>query len=539
MSKFDFNPTKYKKKLIPLLKDLLSITKLDAKKYHQVLRKYPKSKSNLFSKSEIIAGLRQFHPQKAPQLVKKIIMKPVRTMSGVVPITLLTKPYPCPGQCIFCPNDPQMPKSYLSAEPGAQRAAKNQFNPYNQVYSRLQTYYANGHSTDKAELIVLGGTWSVYPTAYKIWFIKRCFDALNDFQPTKQIKLKKSQVTGTSTWSALKKSQLKNETAVTRCIGLSLETRPDFITKSELINFRKLGCTKVQIGIQSLDNQVLKFNQRGHSIKETKQAIQLLRLFGFKIQAHWMANLYGSSVAKDIADFKKLFSDKHYRPDELKIYPTSLLATAKLMDYFNQKLWQPYTQAQLLKVLVNILPIVPAYCRVTRMIRDFSSDDIMAGNKATNFRQIVEAKLKKPIQEIRSREIKQKSVNLQGLSLKAMSYQTSTGAEKFLQFITPANQIAAFLRLSLPKSPAVIKQLENSSIIREIHVYGQALEIGDQHTKAAQHLGLGTKLIQKAKTISKKQGFKKISVISAIGTKQYYKNKGFKSGNLYQYSRVD
>ncbi len=529
MSKFDFNPLTHQKKLLSLIKALKTVKKLTPKKYHQLIKKYPKSDSHLFTKSEIIAGIRHFDPSK--KLITKIQMKPIRTLSGVVPVTLLTKPFPCPGKCIFCPDDVKMPKSYLSAEPGAQRAAANQFDPYNQVYSRLQTYHANGHSTDKIELIILGGTWSVYPVSYQIWFIKRCFDALNNFKG-QSLPSVKYQVSGKSTWPALKKAQIKNETAKTRCVGLSLETRPDWISKKELINFRKLGCTKVQIGLQSLDNKILTLNQRGHTTKESKQAIKLLRLAGFKIQAHWMANLYGSNPKKDQHDFNKLFSIPDYRPDELKIYPTALLESAELMKYYQKGKWRPYSNKELINLLISTLTQVPQYCRVSRMIRDFSAADIIVGSKTSNLRQLIEAQAKQ-IQEIRFREIRQKPVSVKDLKLKIITYKTSIGTEKFLQFVTRTNQIAGFLRLSLPTKKPFIKELEQSSIIRELHVYGQALRLGAK--AKTQHLGLGTKLINQAKSISRKNHFKKLSVISAIGTKEYYRSRHFQDGELYQH----
>lgn len=532
MNKYNFNPNQHQEKLLKLINALKQSKDFNSKTYHKLVKKFPKTKSDIFSKSEIIAGIRQFAKKDKDTLIKKIVMKPTRTLSGVVPVTLLTKPWPCPGQCIFCPDDVKMPKSYLSAEPGAQRALNNKFDPYHQVASRLNTYYANGHPTNKVELIVLGGTWSTYQEDYKIWFIKRCFDALNSHDKAGPCQSKKYQINGKSTWEKLKKSQTTNETAKTRCVGLSLETRPDFITKKELINFRKLGCTKVQIGIQSLSNKILKLNQRGHGVKETKEAFKLLRSFGFKIQAHWMANLYGSSPKKDIIDFKKIFSTLDYRPDELKIYPTALLKTAKLMDYYQKKLWHPYTNQELIEILQNILPTIPRYCRVSRMIRDFSSNDIMAGSKASNLRQVVEEKCGK-ILEIRSREIRKTKLDPSKLSLKITTFKTSIGTEKFLEYITPEDKIVAFLRLSLPTKKPFIKELEGSSLIREIHVYGQALNLGDK--AKTQHSGLGTKLIKKAKSITQKHNFKKISVISAIGTKQYYQKQGFVNKELYQH----
>ena len=481
------------------------------------------------SKVELINRWRRKHP--GQPLPEKMIGKPIRTMSGVVPVTLLTKPYPCPGKCIFCPNDVRMPKSYLSAEPGAQRAAANNFDPYNQVSSRLQSYYANGHTTDKVELIILGGTWSAYPLPYKIWFISRCFEALNQFRPDK--KLGKPQITGEAVWTRLITAQKINETGLTRCVGLSIETRPDFITLGQLIELRKMGCTKIQIGIQSLSNRVLKMNHRGHTIEATKKAIKLLRQFGFKIQAHWMANLYGSTPEKDIVDFKKLFGQIWYRPDELKIYPCSLIETAELTDYYRKKLWRPYSKKELMRVMASVLPMVEPYCRVSRMIRDFSSDDIVVGNKTTNFRQLVEARAKN-IKEIRFREIKNKLVKPDDLRLEIITYNTSIGREKFLQWVTKENQIAGFLRLCLLRVEAPVKELSGAAIIRELHIYGQALALGGQ--AKTQHLGLGKQLLAKAVVLAK--GYKKLSVISSIGTKKYYQKHGFKDGQLYQHLQL-
>ena len=529
MGKFDFNLKSHQKKLKPLLKELVA-----GQTYDQVLRRHPKIKGSLFTRSEIIAGLRYFYGEGA---AAKLQAKPVRTLSGVVPVTLLTKPYPCPGKCIFCPNDPKMPKSYLSAEPGAQRAALNNFDPYNQVTTRLMTYHANAHSTEKIELIVLGGTWSSYPKHYKIWFIKRCFDALNDFKPGKTKKVKAPQIDGSADWPELYPAQKKNETAVSRCVGLSLETRPDFLNEAELVRFRQLGCTKIQIGIQSLNNRVLNLNKRGHRVRATKKAIGLLRLAGFKIQGHWMANLYGADPEGDIKDFTKLFSDPGIRPDELKVYPTALIETAELMDYYKKGLWKPYSYSELLKVLVAALPMVTEYCRVTRVIRDFSSDDIVVGNKLTNFREIVEKEIRrqgKQLKEIRAREVRGQPIDAAKLKLKITSYAAGVAKENFLQFVTPDNQIAGFLRLSLPLKPAFIPELKGAALIREIHVYGKALDLGADSGLKAQHRGLGKTLIKTAAELAKKAGFKHLSVISAVGTRQYYKKQGFRRGRLYQ-----
>jgi len=499
MGRFDFNPENYKQQLQVLLLKLRQGENLE-----KILRRYPKSKTELFTKAEIIKALKHFGYS------VNLIAKPVRTLSGVVPVTVLTKPYPCPGKCLYCPNDPQMPKSYLPLEPGGQRALANKFDPFRQVAARLNTYRANNHPVDKVELIVLGGTWSAYPKIYQDWFIKRCFDALNN-----------------QTAKNLYQAQKINETATSRCVGLSLETRPDWITDKELINFRRLGCTKVQIGVQSLSDQILTLNRRGATVSQTRQAFKLLRQYGFKIQAHWMANLYGSNPKKDVADFKKLFSNPDFRPDELKIYPCSLIKTAPLMEQFKLGLWRPYTQTQLVELLVKILPLVPDYCRVSRIIRDFSSSDIVSGNRQSNLRQLVENKLVGKIKEIRFREIRNQPPR--NLFLKIISYKTSLGREKFLQWVTNKNQICAFLRLSLPKN-------KTTAMIRELHVYGPALKLGSQGE--VQHSGLGKNLVAKAINLAKINKYSRLAVISGVGTREYYRSLGFYDGRLYQYFKV-
>ncbi|OGC51239.1 hypothetical protein A2982_04015 [candidate division WWE3 bacterium RIFCSPLOWO2_01_FULL_39_13] len=566
-----------------LINIILALSKLENpsdKKVQQIFRRFPKNHSGLYSKSEILAYFNERESTKDLKItstakknfLKNIRMKETRTISGVTPVTVLTKPYPCPGTCIFCPNDIRMPKSYLFDEPGAQRAYKNKFDPYAQTYNRLLAYKNIGHPTDKVELIILGGTWTSYPEPYQIWFIKRCFDAMNDFQNNgedkpytskldlpysgskikdtdseltynqlvsqTQLKNRRNKLLEEAEWDDLFQSQRTNETAKSRCVGLVIETRPDEITKRSAIQLRKLGATKIQIGFQSLNDKVLKLNKRGHDVKTTRETVSILRQTGFKIHAHWMPNLYGSDPDMDIKDFKKMFNDKNFRPDELKIYPCSLIAGTSLMDLYKTFRWKPYTEEELLYVLKECIKLTPPYCRITRMVRDIGSQDIVAGNKKTNFRQIVEAQLKKEgaeINEIRSREIRSKEITESDLYLKKIEYETSTSREVFLEYVTKENEIAGYMRLSLPTKPPFIVELKESTIIREIHIYGQSIEIGKQKEGKAQHLGLGKKLIQKALQISKKEGYKKLTVISSVGTREYYRKNNFKEGKLYQF----
>lgn len=598
--------------LVQLLTDLEKNLEKKTEDLLRLVKKYHKSDGTHFSYTEIIEGYKQLAGTKGLQkfnqkLIEKILMKPIRTLSGVAPVTVLTKPYPCPGKCIFCPNDLRMPKSYLADEPGAQRAEKNYFDPYLQTTNRLEALHAMGHSVEKVELIILGGTWTAYPKAYQIWFIKECFRAINEFgqqnasskivekyqkfqkefsenqkkwknkaflsndaQKNKQsmvslqIKGEQIDVEGKdnynqlitkyylepekalgiteyqrATWQELEKEQKINETALQRCVGLVIETRPDEIDSHSIKDIRRLGATKIQLGIQSLDDEILRKNKRGHDVATVRRAFALLRQAGFKLHIHFMANLYGGTPKKDKRDFAKLFKDQDFRPDELKIYPCSLIETAELMRYYKKGLWRPYTHEELLEITSFTLTHTPEYCRITRMIRDIPSQDIVVGNKKSNFRQIAEAHVqasKQKMQDIRAREIRGQKFEPQEIKLKIKSYQTQVSTEKFLQFVYQ-DKILAFLRLSLPKNKnnEVFDELCEAAMIREIHVYGRSLGLGQKNQEKAQHFGFGRRLIAKAAALSRQQNFKRLAVISAIGTKEYYRKAGFEDGELYQF----
>ncbi|MCB0451195.1 MAG: tRNA uridine(34) 5-carboxymethylaminomethyl modification radical SAM/GNAT enzyme Elp3, partial [Confluentibacter sp.] len=566
MKKFEFDYSKYKKEIIAILKEASEVDTLTWNKFRKILAKYPKDGNQMFSKNQLVLGyeglIKENHPDvpKDEALLAKIQMKPVRTQSGVTTVTVLTKPFPCPGKCIFCPNDIRMPKSYLADEPGAQRAHRNKFDPYLQTYNRLLALKNIGHNTQKIELIVLGGTWSYYPEAYQIWFIKNCFEAMNDFGEgvdkreeklantinldinqndysdetvrtqtynktiAKIISGSKDKSLQRSTWDELFYEHKRNETSNCRNVGLVVETRPDNISIEEITRIRKLGCTKTQIGFQSLNDSVLKANNRGHNVDATRNAVRMLRQAGFKIHAHWMANLYGSTLEDDISDYKKMFTDDDFKPDELKIYPCSLIESAELFEYYQKGLWQPYNFEQMHKLLTETISLTPPYCRLTRVVREFSADVIVEGNTTSNFRQIAEKSLDErgiTREDIRSREIRKQKVSRSDLTLNIYDYTTTVSSEKFIQFVTNENKIAGFLRLSLPKkTTGLIEELNDSAIIREIHVYGNAVNLGEKKKGKAQHLGLGTELINKAVEITKNEGYKKLAVISAIGTRE-------------------
>ncbi len=517
-----------------------------------ILRKYPKPEGGFFSKAEMIkmleSGAFEEMPEERRVKVRQLLrMKPTRTISGVAPITIFTKPYACPGNCIFCPSQVDMPKSYLREEPGAMRAEKLKFDPYEQTLQRIQALENIGHNTDKVDIIISGGTWTYYPKEYREWYIAEVFHALchpeldSPLEKGKCLEETKGICSGSPKIEnqSLKDLQKQNESARHRCVGLTVETRPDYIDEDEIIHMRKLGVTKVQLGVQSLNDHVLEANQRGHTSDDSRKAINLLRLAGFKIHIHWMANLYGSSLEKDYVDFQQLFNDPSVMPDELKVYPCSVVDNTKLKKLMEEKTFEPYEEKDLIDLLAKCKTKVPRYCRITRLFRDIPSQLIKGGTTKTNLRQLVQKEMKKRHWEcycIRCQEIRGEKFDTENLRFNVFEYQTTVSKELFINY-TSENKLLAFLRLSLPKKELskghFIEELRNAAMIREIHVYGRSIEIGEEGE--TQHLGLGKKLIEKAKEIAIENDYKKLNVISAVGTREYYRKRGFEDGELYQY----
>ncbi|MBF0958423.1 MAG: tRNA uridine(34) 5-carboxymethylaminomethyl modification radical SAM/GNAT enzyme Elp3 [Atopobium sp.] len=533
------------------------------------------------------------------RFIRSVRMKPRRTASGVATITVITRPHTCSSNCIYCPCDLRMPKSYLANEPACQRAELTFFDPYVQVAARLQALHQMGHSTDKVELIVLGGTWSDYPESYQYWFIKELFRALNEWPNSPSYiqerldwytsfglqnseealssfvakqqaavfddtttynqafhKLYDTSQPHQSAWSQMQSTydelveqQRINETAAARVVGLVIETRPDTITPDNLRMFRQLGCTKIQIGIQSTRQEILDANKRQMSAAQIKRAFSLIRLYGFKIHSHLMVNLLGATPEADKQDFKTFVTDQGFLPDEIKLYPCALVAGTQLVQKYREGAWQPYAKDELVDVLVQDVLNTPPYVRISRMIRDISATDILVGNKHTNLRQMVEQELaaedvSSRVQEIRFREINQQQVRAAELTLQDFAYTTAVSDEHFLQWVTADNKIAGFCRLSLPHwdkltsgacdvSANELLVQPGQAMIRELHVYGQALSLGSEGM-SAQHQGLGQKLLTKASSIAAEAGYTSLNVISSIGTRAYYRAQGFTDAGLYQ-----
>ena len=548
--KRSFDPAAHRNALSAIFREVLAVQESEwdaSRTLRSILARYPKDGKGFYAKSDLVAGFRllidegEIDPD--PLLLDRIRMKPVRTSSGVAPVTVLTAPAGCPGQCIFCPDDWRMPKSYIYDEPGAQRAERDGFDPFKQTLGRIDAFESIGHDTSKVELLILGGTWSAYGQDYREWFVRRCFDAMNSYRDP-----------GYVTSSSLEEAQQSNVLSANRNVGLVVETRPDWITPDEIRHMRRLGVTKVQIGVQSLDDEVLDLNKRGHTVAEVRQALGLLRTAGFKLHLHWMPNLYGATLDSDRVSFRRFYDDPAIRPDELKIYPCSLIAGTELYQKWLAGDYYPYSEPELVALLADIKPTVPPYTRINRLFRDIPAHHIEAGVKTSNLREVVQKELTRRGERcvcIRCREVRRQQVREEALWLTVSTYTTDLTVEHFLQFVVveegerdshAANleraPLAGFLRLSLPKTPtagsrAFLEEIRGNAMIREVHVYGPALAIGRSEAGAAQHVGVGTRLLAEARRLSRAAGFDRISVIAATGTQAYYAARGFEPGDLY------
>ncbi|EKD56148.1 MAG: hypothetical protein ACD_58C00288G0005 [uncultured bacterium] len=485
----------------------------------------------------------------------------IRTLSGVAPVAILTKPFPCPGKCIYCPSEPDMPKSYISNEPAVMRAILADFDPAKQIEIRLRGLEIAGNPTDKIELIVMGGTWSALPRDYQLKYIVACYRACNEFNNKSEARSTKSETNSklelknqkqnnnvsldcardnNSKVSELLQEQTKNEKAKYRIIGLTLETRPDYINEEEIKWMRMLGCTRVELGVQSIYDRVLNKNKRGHKVEATIKATKLLKDAGFKICYHMMPNLYGSNLKFDLQMFKELFSNPDFQPDMIKIYNCVVTKYSQLEKLVKSGKFISYTDEELIKLMIEIKQILPEYVRVLRLGRDIPADNIVCGSKMSNIRQIVQDRIR-----VKSRELKVNSYGCKCIrcreiredtklpvKLKRIDYDASDGKEIFLQYVDNNNRLYALLRLRIVTSD----KAKFTAIIREVHTYGPMNQIGVRvrDKVVTQHQGLGKKLILEAERITKDEfGLNKITVISGVGVRDYYRKLGYNLEDTY------
>jgi len=443
---------------------------------------------------------------------KLLITKRMRSLSGVSVITVLTKPYECPGKCIYCPTQEDVPKSYLADEPAVMRAILNKYDARSQVETRLKSLAAQGHPIDKVELIIIGGTFSYLPRDYQESFVKECFNALNG---------KESKT--------LAEAKTLNEITKSRCVGLTLETRPDYITEDEVKWFRYLGATRVELGAQTVFDSVLLKNARGEKVATTSKATKLLRDAGFKICYHLMPNLYGSNLEMDKEMFHIVFEDERFKPDYIKIYPCMVIEGTPLYDLWKRGEYKSYSDEELIDLICDVKKHVPYWVRIMRTIRDIPAPNIASGSTLSNMRQVI---LEKAVTEgwkcncVRCREIGSQTSNL-NVKMFVEKYRAAGGDEYFLSFESEDRTVLySLLRLRLSKA----------AIIREIHTYGQEIEVGE--SGKTQHMGYGRKLIVEAEKIAKDAGYTEISVISGVGARDYYRKFGYSLDHEYMVKKL-
>lgn len=474
--------------------------------------------------------------------------RPIRSLSGIVNVSVLTKPYPCPGKCLYCPLEKGIPKSYLSGEPAVERAKKLKYDPYLQVKKRLEMLKQEGHPIDKIELRIVGGTWSYYPKQYQVWFIKRCFDACNNKNSKLKTKNSKQQLKT----KILENVQRINERAKHRIIGISVETRPDFINISEIKWLRELGVTMVELGVQSIYDDVLKLNLRGHRVKETILATKLLKDAGFKVLYQMMPNLPGSDLKKDEKMFEELFKNPDFQPDYLKIYPCAVLKEAPLYSWWKRGKCRPYSKEKLFGLIKKIKKKFPYYVRIQRITRDIPSSFIVAGGaKISNLRQIIQKDIEREgwrCKCIRCREIRGEYIPREKVCLFREEYEASDGKELFLSFENKNREkLYSLLRLRIPSfTPKMVENcsrpifpvLGETAIIREVQTFGEVVPIGVKKI-APQHRGLGKKLVKEAEKIVKKEfNLNRVAVISGIGARRYFRELGYKLKNSYMILKI-
>lgn len=508
---------------------------------------------------------------KRDEVLEKFMRKAdIRTLSGVAVVTSLCKPYNCPGNCVYCPTEIKMPKSYLATEPAAARALGLAFDPYEQMQKRIEMLERSGHPTDKIEYIIKGGTWNAYLLKYQYWFILESFRACND------LTRRHPERSGAEPKDPLhklqelleKEQQYNDKTAKHKIIGLTLETRPDAVNPTTIMHMRNQGCTRIELGLQAPDDKILKLVKRGHTVEQFRDAMTMLRNAGFKVDLHFMPDLPGTTPKHDVEMYKSLFTDQGFKPDMVKIYPCTVIKTAELYNWYKQGKYKPYSEnppspgqasarhEKLFEALIQMKSATPRYCRISRLIRDIPTSDIQAGNAITNLREYLASEMKKQGLKcncLRCREVGHSTLSPGHLTtlppkLFIDKYETIGGTEYFLSFEDSKRQVVyAFLRLRLPEkennntslsSLLGFSSLSGISFIRELHTYGQLLELGTKNKKASQHKGLGKKLVLEAEKISKKNGFKKLAIISGVGVRGYYRKLKYRKEKTYMIKKL-
>ncbi len=447
------------------------------------------------------------------------IRKPSKTLAGVTPLTVVVEPRKCDhGTCVYCPGGEKVPQSYTDKSPAVMRGMMLDYDPFEQVKVRLKAFSVMNHPTDKIELIILGGTFLQYPEGYRENFIKKCYDAMNG-----------------CTSKSLEEAKRINENARHRCVALCIENRPDNCSEREIREMLRYGCTRVEIGVQMPDDELYKKTNRGHTVREVVEATKRLKDSGFKVGYHVMPGLPYSNRAKDLRLFKEIFDNEDYKPDQLKIYPCQVIEDSPLAKSHEFIGFKPYDEDETREILEEMTKMIPNYCRTMRIMREIAPDKLVSGITRIDIRRDVEKNLRagnEKINEIRMRELgfnrQYYKVIDNSIKLKVSEYEASDGKEFFLEFVNKDDVLFGLLRLRF-SDDGFMEGLNGASIVREVHVYGKALSIGEKGSEG-QHVGIGKKLMKEAERISKENGFGRIAVISGVGVREYYRKLGYELG---------
>ncbi|VVB88830.1 Uncharacterised protein [uncultured archaeon] len=493
--------------------------------------------SSLVSNSKILAAA---SVEEKPAVLELLQLKPVRTLSGVAVIAAMTSPAPCPhGLCVPCPGGPgskfQSPQSYMGAEPAARRAFENDFDPYKQVSSRLSQLAQIGHPIEKAELIVMGGTYTSRTLCYQEWFVKRAIEAMNDFYGTKWRE-------GMEGFISLEDVQSANESARIRNVGITIETRPDWTELEHIDTILGLGATKVEIGVQSTYDFILAGIQRGHTVKESTDANMRLRDSGLKVGFHMMPGLPGSTNESDLRMFRTLFEDERFKPDYLKIYPTLVTEGTRLHAMWELGNYEPFEVEEAVEMLAEVKSFLPKWVRLQRIQRDIPAYQVLAGIKKSNLRQLAKERLLRmggKCRCIRCREVGHSDKEPVNVELVSEKYSACGGTEHFISFEDIENDILiGFIRLRFPHA-SHRQEISGAALVRELHVYGSMVPPGESAGTAQwQHRGYGEELLAQAEEIARGEGYEKIAVVSGIGVRDYYRKFGYGREGVYMTKRL-
>ena len=497
--------------------------------------------------------LRYAKPEEREEVLKILQKKPSKTLSGVAVVSAMTQPSPCPhGKCKYCPGGPDIdvPQSYTGKEPATRRAIRYLFDPFLQVTFRLAQLKDIGHPIDKAELIVMGGTLTAQDIDYQDWFVKECLRAMNLFEESYALISKIGEEGFIARHAERKKPfqyrediQKANERSTVRCVGITFEPRPDWARKDQIDWMLELGVTRVETGVQCPFDFVYKRVNRGHTVADVAAATQEMKDSGLKVSYHMMPGILGNRPDLDLDGFKKIFSDERFKPDMLKIYPCLIIKGTEYYDMWKKGVFTPMTTEQAVDLIVKVKEIMPPWVRTMRVMRDIPSNLVEAGIKSSNLGQLVDCEMTKRkvrCQCIRCREVghmmEKGAIPMEkNIKLKRREYCASRGNEIFLSYEDVKQGILlGFLRLRMPNDPFRSEIDDKTALIRELHVYGPMVEIGEKPQEKWQHRGYGKELLIEAEKISCEEYDKeKILVTSGIGAREYYKKQGYRRNGVY------